>query len=51
MVPAPVRLSITTGWPSTAVSFWPTMRASTSVEPPAAYGTTMRKGRVGKFCA
>ena len=47
MLPAPVRLSITTCWPSTSGSFDATMRMSTSVEPPAPNGITTRIGLVG----
>jgi predicted carbohydrate-binding protein with CBM5 and CBM33 domain len=49
--PAPARFSTTTGWPSEADSFSATRRATTSVEPPAGNGTTIRTGRDGKVCA
>ena len=40
MVPfAPGRLSNTTGWPSSSLTFCPKVRASKSVPPPAATGT------------
>jgi len=44
---APGRLSTTTAFGHMAPSFWPKMRASTSVPPPGAKGTTMRSGRLG----
>src|SRR5688500_11032700 len=48
MIPAaPGLLSMTTGWPMPAASFSPTTRASTSVPPPAAKGTTILIGLVG----
>ncbi|MOA06288.1 hypothetical protein D3C78_1259190 [compost metagenome] len=47
----PGLFSITTGWPSFADSLVPTSRATASVEPPAANGTTMRIGLVGKSAA
>jgi hypothetical protein len=37
-----------TCWPSRSVSLPPMRRAVVSVEPPAAYGTTMRTGRSGQ---
>src|SRR3989442_16045006 len=48
--PAPDRLSVITGWPSTAASFAPTARDKRSVVPPTANGTMMRIGLVG-YCA
>src|SRR5574343_1431184 len=49
--PAPARLSTTTGWPSSALSAWPTMRARMSVVPPAEKGTTMVMGLEGNAWA
>ncbi|MNT64360.1 hypothetical protein D3C72_2022530 [compost metagenome] len=49
--PAPARLSTMTDWPSSVVSAWPMMRARMSVVPPAAKGTTMVTGLLGKACA
>jgi hypothetical protein len=46
--PAPARLSTTTFWPQIADNFSPTIRATTSVLPPAAKGTMMVTGRVGQ---
>ena len=52
MVPAaPVTFSITTVWPSVARIRSPSVRASTSVGPPAANGTTMVIGFDGNVCA
>jgi hypothetical protein len=45
--PAPATFSTMTGWPSVLDMFSPTMRAITSVGPPAANGTIMVMGRVG----
>src|ERR1700676_4333172 len=45
--PAPVRLSITTGWPHASVSFLPTSRPNVSAIPPTGNGTTMRIGLSG----
>ena len=39
--PAPTTFSITNGWPSVFDMWSPTMRAMTSVGPPAANGTIM----------
>ena len=47
MPPAPGRFSITGCWPQVFDSDCPSMRASTSTAPPAAYGTRMRTGLVG----
>jgi hypothetical protein len=47
MPPAPVRFSITTGWPRRSASLTPTARATVSAAPPAVYGTIMRIGRDG----
>jgi hypothetical protein len=44
---APVRLSITTCWPSASPSFGATMRATKSEAPPGANGTIILIGRVG----
>src|SRR5262249_13153270 len=49
MVPAPGRFSITTDWPfQRGVSRSARMRATTSVGPPAANGTMILTGRLGK---
>ncbi len=45
--PAPARLSTTTVWPHSSVSFCPTVRARMSVALPAVNGTTMRTGLLG----
>src|ERR1700674_5139172 len=45
--PAPVRLSITTGWPHASVSFLPPSRPNVSAIPPTGNGTTMRIGLSG----
>jgi hypothetical protein len=48
MLPAaPGLFSTITGWPSDSDIFCPSMRASTSLEPPGGSGTTMRMGLVG----
>src|SRR5574341_2682332 len=47
---APGRLSTTTCCPSASLSFTPMVRASVSVLPPGANGTTNRTGRVGYCC-
>src|SRR5258708_1228828 len=47
----PVTFSTITAWPSAARSGSARMRATRSVGPPAAYGTTMVIGRDGKACA
>src|SRR5262249_52676645 len=39
--PAPTRLSTITGWCKASASFWPTVRATRSVPPPAENGTTI----------
>ncbi|MNV85687.1 hypothetical protein D3C71_1796590 [compost metagenome] len=44
---APALFSTTTGWPSRTDMDCATVRAITSVAPPAAKGTMMRKGRSG----
>ena len=44
---APVRLSITTCWPTRSATFCPTSRAITSCEPPGVNGTMKRMGFVG----
>ena len=49
--PAPVRLSTTTGWPSSSDIFGATRRVMMSVEVPAPKGTTTRTGRFGKAAA
>src|SRR4051812_46923731 len=49
--PAPGRLSITNCWPRASDSFCPTRRASTSVVPPGAKGTSNRTGLAGYACA
>ena len=51
LVPAPGLFSITTCWPQIRDSRSAVMRATVSVDPPGAYGTTMRTGRVGQSCA
>ena len=45
--PAPTTFSMTMVWPSVCAMWSPTMRAITSVGPPAANGTIMVMGRVG----
>ena len=45
--PAPATFSITICWPSVRDMCSATMRATTSVGPPAANGTTMVIGRSG----
>ncbi len=50
-VPAPGRLSATTGWPHFSPSRAPSSRAMMSPPPPGAYGTTMRTGDAGKSSA
>src|SRR5262245_18056737 len=49
--PAPLRFSITTGWPSTCSSFLPKIRAMTSLGPPGAKPSTSVTSPVGKSCA
>src|SRR3954471_606903 len=49
--PAPGLLSTITGWRNASCNLPPTSRASTSTAPPAANGTMMRTGLLGKFCA
>src|SRR5215510_9211748 len=49
--PAPLRLSITIGWPSVALACWATSRASMSIEPPGVKGTTSVIGLLGKSSA
>ena len=51
VVAAPGLFSITTGWPQRSESFWPTVRATTSVAPPAGKGTISRTGFAGYVCA
>src|SRR5688572_12793786 len=52
MIPlAPPRLSTTTCCPSCSVSFWLTIRARMSGEPPGGEGTMKRIGFVGYACA
>src|SRR3954462_14273214 len=48
--PAPVRFSTITGWPSCSDILAATIRPTVSTAPPAANGTTIRIGRVRKFC-
>src|SRR4051794_40547505 len=48
LVPPPGRFSIRTCWSQLFESRSPTMRAITSVGPPAANGTTIRTGWVGQ---
>jgi hypothetical protein len=45
---APARLSTTTCWPHTSLSFCETTRATMSVAPPGENGTITRTGFVGK---
>src|SRR5260370_9111768 len=45
--PAAARLSITTGWPESSVSFLATSRPKRSAMPPTANGTTIRIGLSG----
>src|SRR5688572_10868641 len=47
----PGRFSTTTDCPRSSLNRGASMRNTTSVEPPGAYGTMIRTGRVGKFCA
>src|SRR5258706_1338971 len=49
--PAPVRFSMITDWPHASVSFCARSRATTSVAPPAAKGTTSFTGFDGHACA
>src|SRR5262245_25910300 len=49
--PAPVRFSMTNGWPSRSDSHCPKRRARMSGAPPAANPTMMRTGRDGYGCA
>src|SRR5690348_2819656 len=51
MPPAPVRFSITTGWPRDSCSFGAMRRAGMSVAPPGANGTMMVRRRLGQSCA
>ena len=51
MPPAPGMLSTMTCWPSSSVIRGERMRATTSIGPPAANGTTTVGGRVGQSCA
>src|SRR6187551_3308475 len=50
VVPAPGRLSTTTGCLKDSDSFWPMRRAVRSVEAPGDCGTMIRIGRLG-YCA
>src|SRR5665213_4027653 len=49
--PAPGRLSMMTCCPQTSYSFMPRNRVTTSLEPPAGNGTTIRTGWSGKVAA
>src|SRR5688500_742254 len=49
--PAPARFSTTTDWPQASPSFCARRRATTSVAPPAAKGTTIFTGLLGQACA
>ena len=49
--PAPARFSITTVWPSRLPRSAPSSRATMSVLPPGAQGTTMRSGLSGQAAA
>src|SRR5215831_15263306 len=51
LVPAPGLFSITTCWPQILDSRSVVMRATVSLDPPGAYGTTTRTGRVGQAWA
>src|SRR6266478_2557067 len=51
LVPAPGLFSITTCWPQVLDSRSAVMRATVSVDPPGAYGTTTRTGRLGQAWA
>src|SRR3954470_13088971 len=51
MPPAPARLSITIGWPSTAAIFGSMARRIRSGGPPGGEGTTTLMGLFGKPCA
>src|SRR5688572_31493245 len=52
MLPAaPVRFSMTTGWPQSCASLAPITRGRKSDGPPGLNGTMMRTGRTGKSCA
>jgi hypothetical protein len=48
MPPPPALFSTTTVWPSTAPSFSASVRATMSVVPPGAKGTTSRTGLLGQ---
>src|SRR5262245_35756892 len=47
---APGRFSTTTGWPRISLMIGATARAVTSTLPPAANGTMIRIGSLGKLC-
>src|SRR6185503_5425579 len=49
--PAPARFSTTTDCPHASASFCASSRATTSVAPPAANGTTIFTGLAGQDCA
>jgi hypothetical protein len=49
--PAPPRFSITTGWPSASASGGWITRATMSLAPPGANGTTSVTGRSGQAAA
>src|SRR5262245_3832899 len=51
LVPAPGLFSIATCWPQIRDSRSAVMRATVSVGPPGAYGTTIGTGWVGQSCA
>src|SRR5690348_12064452 len=51
MPPAPPTFSITICWPRISAARAASVRPSTSTAPPAANGTTMVIGRLGKSCA
>ena len=49
--PLPALFSTTTVWPQSSPSFWPRMRATISVVPPGANGTTNLTTLAGQFGA
>ena len=51
MPPPPGWFSMTMVWPSASANVGCRMRASASIGPPAANGTTIVSGRLGQSCA
>src|SRR5450756_2791227 len=51
LAPAPGRLSTTICWPKVSPSFWASMRATRSEDPPAGNGAIIRIGLIGYACA